>query len=332
MGAPLLPALLLASLCAAADLSHKFFPECRGQGDTASCHAFASIAVLEASMTAPVRLSEADLFVRVALDSGRFKVVKKDDGSVAVEQEEEGAPHRDIAHALEHGVAEAGDAPWDEFLKAWRTHRDEQRAACARAVSEDGRSAKACLADDESALREYLDGLKGEEGREAREKLLGDPEALARSRRAVKAKLAGLALKTLRRDSGDFDDASLQDVRDDGVCREKGRKQTEALVEQLDAGRPMAVCFGMEGVPGWDQGAEKKKKDTPRHCVAATGYETAGEGAAARKVFKLRNSWVGMIVTPPTAAHPLHQVQTVAVTYDIGEDKACAIHELAWLE
>lgn len=313
------------------DLSSKFFPECRAQGDTSSCHAFATIAPLEAAMLEPVRLSAADILVRVALSEGRYELVELDDGTLSVEFDEGGSPGKNFAVAIEKGVAETEVAPWDKFLAAYGKFRDEQRARCRELIAVDDGKAKKCRRDEKKILREFLDGLKGKEGQEKREKLLGDPEALATSREKILPKLKGLVPHFKDRNSGDFDKASAQDAGDKDICREKGRKQTAAIIGLLDANTPATICFNMENLPGWDK--DMKKKSGGKHCLVLDGYSVRGEGAAERKIFSTRNSWGGYIVYEPV--HPsLPDVKiprVVPFTHELGEEQACAINVVYWL-
>ena len=78
-----------AAEAASADLSETF-PDaaCRDQGDTGSCHAFSSVALLESAIYRrygriggiKLRLSEADLFVRklsLSREAHRFPVLAR---------------------------------------------------------------------------------------------------------------------------------------------------------------------------------------------------------------------------------------------------------------
>lgn len=333
MSAPLLLAALLALPASAAegrsvDLSDQFDETCRSQGKVGACHAFASVELLQAAIKRrhgrTTRLSSADLFVRVALKDNRPIVMETAEGKAFVAQIETGSPQLDIAHALREGVAHEEDASWADFLERYEERQEERAVRCEEIVdAADGNAA--CRRQD---LREYMRELGNESAAEREKRLLGDAPALAAGRRETKGLLAGLTLSKRRMDEGDFDAAGPADIADRAVCREKGRKQTELLTARLDERLPVAICFVMDGLPGWD--GNMKKKSGERHCVAVKGYRVEGEGAAARKAFKIRNSW-GAAQTVRFDGRGLPSFDAVEITHDIGEDHACAIVSAVWL-
>ena len=325
--------LTLAAAAAAApasvDLSEQLTPGLRDQGGTASCHAFASVALLEAAIKRRGQgeqwLSSADLFVRVALKNGAYQILFLSDGNMTVTQKEDGKPDEDIEFALENGVAHGELVPWGVFHEKYAAYLKKRAAECGRLSRE--AKGKSCRFD---SFKEYVERLEKDVDKREKE-FIGASDKLVKDRAEVKAKLKGLSLHSKRRGTlRSFDDASLADIKDADVCREKGRKQTEALVETLAAGLPAVICFNMDNVPGWDKDTDKKSKSS--HCVTAYGYTTAGEGKKARKSFQVRNSWGGVVFQAPAVNGVPQPPQVCPNTHDIDEDHACAIHGMHWLE
>jgi len=325
--------LVLASAASAApasvDLTEQFTGGLRDQGATGSCHAFASISLLEAAIKRRGQgedwLSSADLFVRVALQNGAYEIVTLKDGSMIVTQKEGGKADADLEFALENGVARAETVPWGVFYAAYVQYRQERLAECQNLSAKSKNPG--CRQD---TFEEYVERLQ-KDAANREKKFLGDSKVLAEDRAKIKAKFKGLTLQSKRMGFlRSFDEASATDVADPGVCREKGSKQTAALVETLAANLPAVICFNMANLPGW--GKDKTKKDGASHCVTAYGYSTSGQGAAARKSFRLRNSWGGFVLP---AAAPINGVpqepRVCPITFDIDEDHACAIQGMFWL-
>ena len=313
----LLTASPVRAATGSADLSAQFPNTCRYQGKTGSCHSFAATSLLEAAIMrrggGVVELSDADLFVRSGL-MGRLLIFEARGEQFKIAPEEGGDPYDDLSVALSSGVAYRATVPWEKFTKAYAEFRANQDRVCCRIGKE--KPDRECKL---KAVEEYC-GVLGRDTAANERTLLGTSAQLEKDRAEVKTKLAGLTLERRVRSAGDFENSNIPDVLNKGVCREKGRKQTELLVEQLAAGRPLVICFSQDNLPGWDNDLDKVSDD--HHCTVVYAYVTEGEGREARRVFKLRNSW-GMRSRLLIFSEPN--------THDIDEDHACAIGGVSWL-
>lgn len=300
-----------------ADLSDQFPTGCRAQGKTSSCHSFAAISLLEAAIKrrggGTVELSDADLFVRSGLMQ-KLRIYEVRGEEFQFVPKEIGDPYFNLKVALSSGVAYQATAPWGNFVKAYDEFRANQDRVCGR-IGKEQPDKKGRL----KAVEDYCKGLSGDTAANERA-LLGSSEKLEKDRAEVRAKLAGLTAERRERAPGGFEDSSITDVLDKGICREKGRKQTELLVDLLRAGRPALISFSLDNLPGWDN--DLNTVSDGLHCAVVYAYQTEGEGAKARRVFKLRNSW-GMRSRLLFFSEPN--------TFDIDEDQACAILSVDWL-
>lgn len=309
------------------DLSDQLNLTCPAQGKTGSCHAFAATGMLEAAIKRRhgrlVTLSSADLFTRVALAKNRVRIFETEDGDATVTEIEIGRPEEGMSFALKEGIAYEETASWADFLDAYAEEKEARAERCEEIAGEAESAACRRL-----GLREYLEELKDEDSAAREKRLLGASPKLAAERRETKALLSGLSVTNRSRYDGHFDPAAIRDPLDRAVCREKGRKQTELLVARLDERLPVAVCFAMDNLPGWD--GDKKKESGNKHCVIVRGYRSEGEGPAARKSFQVRNSW-GSFQAVRVDARGIPSFASVEVTHDIHEDHACAITSASWI-
>ncbi|MBI5247275.1 MAG: hypothetical protein HY923_08840 [Elusimicrobia bacterium] len=280
------------------DMGAVFDEDFRDQCDTGSCHAFASIAILEAAMkrrrrdAEPVLLSDADLFLRTNVINGvsaaRYSVDPRLSERVLIEG---GWPSRDLRIALELGVARAETVPWDGFLRKFETFREKRRDEC-RAAGCEGESAllayEASLAPSPEREREEIGYFYGAA-------MLARAEA---DREEVRRLLKGFTVH-----SSTFASTFNAPSRDeDARCRAAGAPVKARLMEDLAVRRPVAICLSLGGLPEWGAPAMHAK-----HCVAVRGYRQPRGGAMALLV---RNSW-------GEDRHP-----------DVPENRFCRIHEV----
>lgn len=334
---PLAALLLTTSPAARAgvDLSDQLPAACSDQGGIRACHAFAALVLVHAAakrnMIELAPLSEADLFTRVALAENGFEVSKLNERVAEIEQIESGYAERDLAFVLGEGVAYEKSASWERFVDAYRAYMREINIECVETAIAKGETADQCMKKNGTAAK-FIERIKSE--RDAREKrFLGDADLLAAERKEVQGKLSRFKLQSKSKDKGDFVAAGPREISDPGVCREKGRKQTELLVEKLGEKLPVLVCFDMENLPAWDRDLGKKDPKKPRHCAVVYRWDRSGEGQAARVVFTLRNSW-GYRLTPPRFNPLTRGLEMTALepnTHPISEDHACAINGAYWL-
>lgn len=336
------------------DLSDTFPSDLRNQCSTGSCHTFSSIAILESAYKryvktatgrdVDVRFSEADLFIRKTVLAGKANVMFKEgkDGKTTPEIDfnETGSPKADIAFALKHGVAFKDTVPWSTFYAEYRKFRDEKQRACTEAFQaglEELKTTNAmrCLRESTS-FPAFLNDLKleGDDAQsETTTRLIGDDEQIALDRAESLIVFAHLSVS---REGYSYPGRSTA-IRKE-ACREEGEDQGEFILGHLVAGRPVAVCFHMEGLPIWGR---KKKKSSRKHCVAVTGYTTDVSKKGRPVTLQTRNSWVTVIpgapifvvgpggtpipagVGPPTLAPK---------NYPFPEHHFCSIHSVIVIE
>lgn len=259
-------ALLLAAPAPARadviDLTAIFDEDFRDQCDTGSCHAFASVAILEAAMkrrrrdSEPVYLSDADLFLRASVINGAMTYRPGYEGRPPEFALMEGGwPARDLRLALEQGVAREETVPWTPFLRKFRDFRNRQRSG--------GEAPSAPSAARESEETRYFYGRALPQARADREE--------------VRRLLAGFTVH-----SSTFATLTLG-PEETARCRAAGRAVKARLMEDLAVRRPAVICLRLDGLPEWGPPAEPTT-----HCVAIRGYRK--ERGADMALF-VRNSW-----------------------------------------
>jgi len=217
------------------DLSSQFEDGPRRQKDVASCHAFTTVALLEAAYYRKYgerkRFSEADLFLqRTVLDPDIYLEFVLEGAPVLSETQMTAA---DIRYALRNGIASS--LKYKDFLKRYRRYRSaEQRTleGLSKLAEEPGDDegddaepydAAAHWSDIQMEpqakriLEAYLTGNRGDE--------------LARERRANRRKFKGFRLQQT-----EFDP-------DTDLFAEEGRPQAAAIKAELDAARPVGTSM-----------------------------------------------------------------------------------------
>lgn len=266
MMGPLLLVLFLAAGGPAradvVDFTAVFDDDFRDQCDTSSCHAFASVAILEAAMkrrrrdAETVYLSDADLFLRASVINGVLMYRPGYEGRPPeVALMEGGWPSRDLRLALEEGVAREETVPWTPFLRKFRDFRARQRS---------GELAPAPPSPERAqAETQYFYGRALPQARADREE--------------TRRLLAGFTVH-----SSTFSSPALG-VEEAARCRAAGQAVKARLMEDLAVRRPLVICLSLDGLPEWGAPPEHS-----RHCVAVRGYRKPRGGDMALFV---RNSW-----------------------------------------
>jgi hypothetical protein len=311
------------------DLSSQFPDDPkRDQSVIGDCHAFASVAVLEAAafraLGEHTRLAEEDLFLQKTLATGDAYQQPCAGESADCSLTEGNWVDGDIRHALEHGVMTGSN--YQAFVERYKVHRVAESnvrkaiawsrenpvggegggpargdgAPAAGRAGPGGPKAPALegaliRADPERSWQELFSdpGVR----RELDAALLGDPEVPASQRAAIKKIFAGMRLA-----SRHFEWFESKGLTPKG-CLGLGADRARAIKGELDAGRPVAVSMLLTGLKAW--GMTEKDRDA-YHAFAITGY-FAGKDGLLR--FKTRNSWAG--VNPP-----------------VREDEACRINHV----
>jgi hypothetical protein len=315
----LLLALLLAPAPAFADQDDfsDHYGSPRDQCGTGSCHAFASVALLEAAMrrrrrdSEPLTLSDADLFLQATVINGSHeeraaprqeRVVGRSvplQPPVLMEKKlvEGGWPHLDLEFALRRGVALEETVPWGPFLKRFEEFRGLRRAEFAAARKALGESG-----DDTEALIAYEEGLAPSRDRRQREEsfFYRDLPRVEADRELVRGLLAGFSVHRSTFAS------MVPGLEDAAECRRRGAAVRARLKEDFTVRRPNLVCLLLDGLEGW--GARRAQH--AKHCVAIAGWEQPRGGALT---LRTRNSWGRTI-------HP-----------EIPEEQFCRIHDVVSL-
>ncbi|HEX4047477.1 MAG TPA: C1 family peptidase [Elusimicrobiota bacterium] len=270
---------------AGVDLSGQFAdPADRNQGAVGSCHAFGSIAVLEAAYFRRygrrIRLSEEDLFLRRTVLTG--DVYSQFCASGKCELSEGGDPAADIRYVLDNGVLTGGayQAFAERYLR-YRKAEQETLEGIAKERADQGWLEKLLydprehwveLQTDGQAKRLFTDYLEGR-----------DPNSDA-ERAKVKAALAGFQLRSK---SYPFLWGAAAAKLSAADCRAKGAAQYADISAELAAGRPVAIAMSLSGLPVWGQ------TDSSKHAEHA--FVLLGESdASGKRVFHSRNSWGGL--------------------------------------
>lgn len=326
------------------ELSRAFPSNCRSQGNTKTCHAWAAQAVLGAGVklllgkdeAVPV-FSTADLFVRrLLLDKPSYEVreVAAEDGSgrpeVAIS--ETGDPYDDLEFMIEQGVATESSVPWDPFLKEYEKFKEEKNQECLRIFKDNGKkSVIECLKSE--PLKEFIKSLKTPDEKtkaELAKRLLGETRTIRDERKAWKDRLG--KLKPQRRNFA----AETRIFSDPAECRRQGAGRKELILSHLraDPPRPVAVCLHLQGLQRWRKGALKKGHEF-KHCVAITGWSPEDKAAKAAEAFSTLNSW-GLVMVRGPSFDPLGRA-VAAPLYaqdnpDIDAENLCRVHEVVWLE
>ena len=287
--------LVLPARADVVDTGAVFDQDFRNQCDTGSCHAFASVALLEAALrrrhrdSERVLLSDADLFLRATVINGSLGLrYRGDPSNVETFLIEGGWPSRDLKLALEEGVALAETVPWDEFLVKFRDYRRTRLAPDLAKLPAPGGGKppelapgeKPPISDRTAADTAFFYGK--------------DLTVVQDERARVKELLAGFTVHT-----NAFAAVAAPVVASD-KCLASGQAVKNRLMEDLTVRRPVVVCLLIGGLPEWGT-------TSGSHCVAITGYRKPRGGTMT---LITRNSW-GNDRNP-----------------DIPEDRFCRIHEV----
>ncbi|MFA5138406.1 MAG: hypothetical protein WC728_04165 [Elusimicrobiota bacterium] len=252
------------------DLSGQFPTSSRDQLDVGSCHTFTAVGLLEAAYYRKygerIRFSEADLFMQYRLLSGNAY-----DSWVwrtKPELGEGGRVQGDIETAIARGVATTPQ--YSDFVERYRRYREaEQRTL--QNIEEQRKKDPwyvRLLYDPRRHWRRMQQDPQAQ--RILQNYLMGNDRTLESQRETTRQKLQGFKV-----DRQFFITLPNSVDRPKEQCRRDGRSRTQAVLKELDAGRPVGVSYFTDN-------------DWGSHVIIVTGYKTDETGGI---VFKTRNSW-----------------------------------------
>lgn len=297
----------------------------RSQGDTGTCHVFASISLLEAALFRRHGLrhplSEADLFVRqIIMKPGYYSQVQKvltaDPGAKAVYAlVEGGSVLEDARFAIANGAVKQQNAPWKDFEARYAAFEAQQLAKIGKeaAVVQMTGSALKDLKEDRARPApavgsDNIENIRQAHLQRVETRVAGINLEARRGFAAflsqIEGKTAAEAEKPLLGDSpklvedrraykallykftaAPWDFAVASSTNTEPRCLALGADRKKALLASFMKGIPVSVNMDLDGLPEWGS-----FKGRSLHAFTATGYVTDKEGGL---VLKTRNSWGG---------------------------------------
>lgn len=263
------------------DLSGQFPTASRNQGDVGSCHAFASVGLLEAAYFRKYGehavFSDADLFLRNTVLNGNIYSGSLFEPGYAwtgrPELKEGGSPSTllaigDMEFAIKHGVATTPQ--YSAFLERYRQYREAEQRTLAdieRQRQRDPWYVKLLY----NPRRHWAQMQRSPLNQKILQNyLMGNDGTLDAQREETRRKLSGF---TVAKSLYITLPSSFSRAADE--CRRDGAARTAAVLSELRAGRPVGLSYFTDG--NWGS-----------HVLLITGY-LAAEGGDI--VFKTRNSW-----------------------------------------
>lgn len=257
-------------------------PSTRDQCAIGSCHAFGSVAVLEAAYfrnyKEHVSISEQDVFLRRTVLSG--DVYRAFCAGGECKMSEGNDPAGNIRYVLANGALSGGS--YAEFAQKYVKYRNSELKTMSylKKQYEESSWIQKLLYDPRKHWKELSTS-------EESTKILGDMlqgrgSSVSAERGQLKAKLAGFTLRSKK----DFDWKPENKALAPADCLARGGAQLAALKAELDARRPVCVSMSLSGLTAWGQ------TDATRdayHAFLIVGYESTDAGL----VFQTRNSWGG---------------------------------------
>jgi len=276
-------------------------PSTRNQCAIGSCHAFGSVAVLEAAYFRKykehVSISEQDVFLRRTVLSG--DVYRSFCAGGECKMSEGNDPAGDIRYVLENGALSGGS--YTQFAERYVKYREgEQRTmSYLKKQYEESSWIQKLLYDPRAHWKEL--STSAESTRILGDMLQGRGSSVSTERGKLKAKLAGFTLRS----KNDFGFKPEHKALPPADCLAKGAAQLAALKGELNAARPVCVSMSLSGLPAWGQ------TDATRdayHAFMIIGYDETPAGVK----FHTRNSWGGTNPdVPETEACRIYVVDSV---------------------
>lgn len=276
-------------------------PSTRNQCSIGSCHAFGSVAVLEAAYfrnyNEHISIAEQDVFLRRTVLSG--DVYRDFCASGKCEMTEGNDPAGDIRYVLDHGALTGGS--YSRFADRYVKYREAEQKTMEgiqkgyekmgwlEKLFYDPRKHWKELSTSDSSKKILTDMLQGRGSAESTE------------RGEIKRKFAGFRLRT----KSDFDWKPEHKALAPKDCQARGAGQRAALKAELDARRPVCVSMSLSGLTAWGQTDQTRDA---YHAFMIIGYDATPAGL----VFRTRNSWGGTNPDiPETETCRIYVVDTV---------------------
>ncbi len=257
-------------------------PSTRDQSAIGACHAFGSVAVLEAAhyrnYHSFIKIAEQDVFLRRTVLSG--DVYSSFCASGKCEMAEGNDAAGDIRFVLEHGALTGGS--YVKFADRYVKYRGAEQKTMAGIQEDyekfswlekrmyDPRAHWKALSTEDNSKRILTNMLEGRGSAESAE------------RDAVQKKFAGFRLRT----KSNFDFKPEYKALPPKDCLAHASGQRAALKGELDARRPVCVSMSLSGLTAWGQTDQTRDA---YHAFMIIGYDTTPAGL----VFHTRNSWGG---------------------------------------
>ncbi len=286
------------------------------QGPIGNCHEFAATALLNSAyyrqFKTSVRFSPGDLFIRSVLLTDQYANYINGDAMALTEGGDTGT---DLDAALAYGVSPESDLPYSVFAREYLARilpanaRDMRRADMSGSLTKLANMAELARIRLEQGATDAYDAVLAERERIATEQVAKNRAlitrrfrarwpAIERERKRYQSDFArggfvvnravfprSYLAKNLPVSENVAPDTELEawDIRSKDNCRHAGEPQKTFLVDQLNAGRPVAVSFDLYDFSSWGQG----KGTGGQHAFVVVGYAPGPEGL----VFKTLNSW-----------------------------------------
>lgn len=270
-----------AAVGADIDLSGQFPTGSRDQADVGSCHAFASIGLLEAAYFRKTGehavFSDADLFLRNTVLNGNIYTGNIADRGFTrtgkPELKEGGSPSTllaigDMEFAIKHGVATTPQ--YSAFLERYRRYREAEQRTLAD-IERQHRKNPWLVRLLYNPRKHWAELQRSPTNQRILQNfLMGNDQTLEEQRAATREKLSGLSVvKNL------YVTLPSSVNRAPADCARDGAGRTAAVLSELRAGRPVGVSYFTDA--NWAS-----------HVIIITGAKSDGNGGV---VFKTRNSW-----------------------------------------
>ena len=286
---------LLAAPCRAwdVDLGRQFPVLEKSQQNIGSCHAFASVGLLEAALYrgyhAHIELSEADLFIGNTLGSAEAYAKARKAGRL----NEGNYVDRDLRFALDHGLATEATFDYGRMSPRYGAYREAVSYFSDKFRQDDARRDWIQRTFFKSESEQWLQAQLNPQALQNKERMLNGVQSripIADERALMKEAFAAFRIRKM--------DAATM------------RAPEEELNWWLDRKVPVSVSIDLGGLPNWG--------DFPKgswHGIIIEGYRFDPDGSL---VYKTRNSW-GMGRSPDVPGMAVDSIREMNIVIAPGD-------------